>query len=435
MSRDKASSFSPKIQNFVQWGILILIALMPFHAFLSVCFGSLVGHQSLIQAWKDILIVTLGLATAWLFVAYPSNRKILGQPINLVIIGFAVLSLVVSLVNHGFGSRHFWYGAKINLEFLALLLIAQVVSRKNVKDRLIKLLVVTTAVVAAFGVLQVVVLDKAFLTNFGYGAGTLLPYHLVDPAVPGSVRILSTLAGPNQLGSFLILPLCLLLFLIIKRRQYILTIPMAAVLFVLFHTYSRSAWIGAVIAMAITAILSLKAKITAIIGAVAITCALVALSQFNSLQAKFPKLEYYLLHSQSTGSPFQTSNQGHITGLERGISSIMQQPWGRGLGTAGPASNQTKDSLITENYYLQVAVEVGIAGLILFVVINWLLAIKLFSLRKTSLIAIPCLAALVGLGASNLFLHTWSDSSTALIFWGVAGVAITDLSHEVKKSG
>ncbi len=411
-------------QDLIHWGILIIVAIMPFHAFLSVYLGSLIGHQQIIQAWKEVLIVGLGVLAMICMIGYPVLRRSLMRPVNFAVAGFVAVSLLTSLVHSGTTQSSFWFGAKTDLEFLVIFVITQLASRSRLEDRLIKIMLASASLVAFIGTLQTTVLDKNFLAHFGYGPTTLLPYLLVDPAVPKDIRVLSTLAGPNQLGSFLILPICLMLYLIIKRRYYILLLPLAASLFTLLHSFSRSAWIGAIIAMTLTLAFSLPRKISIILAAVGVIGFIILLTQSRGLLHKYPKLQYFVLHSQTTNSPFQSSNQGHLKSLGQGITQATSHPGGLGLGSAGPATYHSSKPLITENFYLQLAIETGFIGLFLFLIINFLLFLELLKLPAISLLAVPSLAALVGLAVVNLLLHTWADSATALVFWSVAGATV-----------
>lgn len=397
---------------------------MPFHAFLSVYMGSIFGHQALIQAWKDILIVVLGIIASICLANSSKLRSMLFKPINIAVGIFILISLVVSLAYHSRDAQSFWYGAKIDLEFLILFLIAQLADRHKLEQRIVKILVVTASLVAILGTLQATILDRNFLTHFGYGPHTLMPYQLIDPALPKTIRILGTLAGPNQLGSFLILPICLFLFLLIKQRKLIYLLPLVGSLFALLHSFSRSAWIGVLVAVTVTLIFSLSRKFAiGVTGVIIIMVAILSL-QRQAIINQYPSLQYFILHSQITGSTVKTSNVGHLGSLEQGLNKTQQHPLGLGLGSAGPASYKSNATVITENFYLQLAIETGILGLAVFLLISVLLLRDLFIARHISLLAIPCMSALLGLATVNLFLHTWSDSSTALIFWGVAGATI-----------
>ena len=43
-----------QLEQVIQLGLLVLVALMPFHAFLTTWLGSGLGHRSLLQGWKEL---------------------------------------------------------------------------------------------------------------------------------------------------------------------------------------------------------------------------------------------------------------------------------------------------------------------------------------------------------------------------------------------
>ena len=72
---------------------------------------------------------------------------------------------------------------------------------------------------------------------------------------------------------------------------------------------------------------------------------------------------------------------------------------------------------------MQIAQEVGIVGLALFVAISYLVAKALWDNRKDDL-AKALLASAIGLTFVNLVSHAWADDTLAYIWWGVAGIAL-----------
>ncbi len=119
--------------------------------------------------------------------------------------------------------------------------------------------------VIVFGVLQVIVLPKDFLSLFGYGPQTIQPYLTVDNN-EAYIRINSTLRGPNPLGLYVVVMTAFvgaLLYSYHKKRAVyspILSavVAGACVLLVLFHTYSRSAYIVAFVTALVLAYIAAR---------------------------------------------------------------------------------------------------------------------------------------------------------------------------------
>jgi len=107
----------------------------------------------------------------------------------------------------------------------------------------------------------------------------------------------------------------------------------------------------------------------------------------------------------------------------------LQEPEGYGPGSAGLVSiSNPQGGLLTENYYLQIAYEVGWLGLTLFMAIIGLLIYKLQKasnlLSENRATAVVLLASLAGYLFYSLLIHLWSNEAVALQWWLLSGVAV-----------
>lgn len=125
------------------------------------------------------------------------------------------------------------------------------------------------------------------------------------------------------------------------------------------------------------------------------------------------------------------SARGHKQNSLEAVRVVLTQPLGRGLGT-GPAAGQRYDvaqRVTSENAYLQVGAEVGVAAMLLFVLL--VVAVLRALARRARQpgehgdVAAALLAAGTGLALGGMFLHVWLDFPTALTFWLLAGVVLT----------
>src|ERR1700733_9038780 len=108
---------SSNLRRSIQIGLLILVALMPFHAFFSVWLGHLTGHQALIQAWKEALLVVLAGLGIVLVVINPASRDRLRNLPIMLGGAFAVIALLVTVFSRPPLTATI-FGAKTDLEFL-----------------------------------------------------------------------------------------------------------------------------------------------------------------------------------------------------------------------------------------------------------------------------------------------------------------------------
>ncbi len=420
-AKSASNRWQPNLENIIQAGLLILVALMPFHAFLSTWLGTVLGHREIIQSWKEILLIILGGLTAALLVREPSRLAKLRHPAVLALGGFVALGLIITLIARPTLTTAI-FGLKIDTEFLLAFALSLLVATPWFLRQLVQITLAAAAVVVGFGCLQVFVLPPNFLTYFGYGPDTVVPYQRLD-AVTNSLRFAATLGGPNQLGTYLIIPISLVLAIMWRQRRWWLGIGLILAAVVLVNTHSRGAWVGALVALAVISfgILPRQARRIGLAAAGVSFGVIMALSP-TLIQNSF--VQHYFLHGEETYSSQRGSDFEHLVSLQNGTSALISEPLGHGFGTAGPSVFQTGTGRIIENYYLQLGYETGMLGMILFVAGIGLLGRELWRRSTNNPYALALAGALAGISVNALVLPVWTDSTGALVFWILAGAAI-----------
>jgi O-antigen ligase len=281
------------------------------------------------------------------------------------------------------------------------------------------------------------------------------------------------MSGPNQLGLWLLMPIAIAIAKIQEsKKQGIQTISKSSIckklpvwhldfgcslylgvcileLIALILTFSRAAWIGAAVIVGITLwpVLRSLSRRTAICLLSSAFCFLVL------VLVLFPAI---LLRA--------ASSRGHIENPLKAIQMMIDHPFGLGLGKAGPASNRTSDACVLldagadvswasdrpnlcvfvdsvqvqpldrvcscpflpENWYLQIGVEMGWMGMLIFMILVVMVVVRLldvasYELREREatriLAARSFLFCFVGLSVAALFLHAWEDSAVAYTIW------------------
>ncbi len=431
-----------------------LLALIPFHAFLvtflnALFFDTATSAPLFLRMWKEVVIVLLGLFLVWKLLV--KRRKLSFIKLDYFVLAYLLL---------GFFSAIFItqdlkvsiFGAKYDFEFLILyLIIRQFSFSKAQLEVLVKIIVGCAGIVILFGLLQKFVLPENFLANFGYS-----PEHShFSPNKPlaycqkisgtETCRVQSFLSGPNQLGSYLlvILPLLSMLALqgffktkknslfkrIVLKVKNLLNVAskkdhkpfqMLSLFFcgflILVFSYSRAAWLGFSAMFLVAIILLVKNK-----KILWYSLAGLFLSGLLTLFALiFIAPDYF---HEVVFRP--SSTQGHSERMADGIKFSLENPLGLGLGNAGPASNHFAENylgFVPESWYLQVSLELGILGILIYLTILVVALKTLYQKYKTEdFYALALLLSLVGIMVASFFLHSWEDSATALIFWGLAG--------------
>jgi hypothetical protein len=420
-----------KVANYLSWIIVFIFVLLPFHAFLTVSFSKLVGNYTLLRLWKEFLLVATIAGALYLLAKDAALRKrITSSVVARLILLYVLLSVVWDLAAFFMDKvtlKSLGFGLIVNLRFLIFFLVVWIVATKSplLKTMWPKFLLIPAGVVVLAGLLQRLVLPYDFLKHFGYSSSTIYPYETINHN-RNYLRIMSTLRGANPLGAYLILILTSIAALLIKARIrcFVWGIFTAACVLVLIFSYSRSAWIGATLSLLSLVLLSIKNGQIKQILLPTLAVLIVIGGALAWAHHDNPTFENVFFHTQENSTIKTTSDQGHLSAFKGGVHDLVNEPLGRGVGTAGPASVYNHNARISENYFLQIAQETGWAGMILFITINYLVACELW-LRREDILARILLASFAGLTIVNLLSHAWTDDTIAYIWWGLAGLAIS----------
>ncbi len=413
------------------------LRLLPFYLPLSVWIGVNVGYLYIISSWKEVVMLV------GLVVLYKSIIELfvlddrLTRTLNILIAAFVLLHIPYVLTSDDI----FTYiaGSLFATRFVVFFLLAQALKLKP--NSVVRIVIVTGYVLAVIAIVQTF-LPPTLLTSVGYeNIGQEIPG--LPPAVTtlgevgDFIRPQATLRGPNPLGAYLVLPICLLIWKILSERRKDLT-PYGALmgmLMALALTFSRSAWLACFIGTILVLVFMYRTQLKKVhiawyvAGAAVFVCMLLAALNNKTFRVVVLREDF--------SSSVRESDDVRTSLLNKGVADVARHPLGRGPGNAGPTSVLDNDDVgrISENYYLQVAQETGWLGLALFICINALLAVKLWLARHKPY-ALVALATLIGLGVANMTLHTWSDDAVSIVWWVFAGTVVASIvgtSKQTKK--
>lgn len=416
--------------------LLVIFGGIVLHAPLTVGFGTLFPSADLlIKSWKEILMLVAGVLL--LVILYQKKQWVLlKKPVILAIAGYALLYLLL-LPLHWQGVQSTFAGMLIDLRYVlyfALVYFA-ITLYPSMRRPFVWTFFAGAFVVAAFSLLQVFVLPKDILKYIGYNNSTIVPYLTVDQN-PQFIRINSTLRGPNPLGAYAGIVIALLFAFWLRGKQEIAarkqTLAISVIVigsFVgLWVSYSRSALIAAFAAMAIVALATVGRKLPRRIWIIAavVVCGLAG-GLIAARDTNF--VSNVLLHNNASTGATVDSNAGHITSLKDGLALISHQPLGAGVGSTGSASLSGPHPLIIENQFLFIAHEAGWLGLALFLFITFLVLKGLWR-NRADWLALGVFASGIGLILIGLLLPVWVDDTVAIIWWGLAAIAL--VPHTLK---
>ena len=462
------------MQRAREWLSVLLIGLLPLHAlFVTICTKMLLGagHAPLpvLALWKEVLLaIILAIAIFEILRSKEKSVKEVCTPdrLDACILALLFLSVVVGVfVQENW--KQYLLGLKYDfLPLLAFMVLRRVSWSQWCSSVFIKVILWIGGAVAFYGLLSMV-LPMEFFRALGYSDlhslylpdRPLAAFHLIGDS--GVRRIQSTFSGPNQFGLWLLLPWSfgiVIFFSAWFRAEYPLlrfgaqrTRSQQCILSLLYLvliggamllTFSRTAWISAAVITVVFIVKTLprpRAKI-----------------QLVRLLGVGGMLLVLLVISAPATVVRLASTKDHILKPLIAVGAVASRPFGQGLGTAGPASNRFSDAcvflepsadpswaterqelcvfvgdlqvqpqnrtcncpFVTENWYLQIAVEMGVLGCMIYIIFTLSVLLRLVS---SSALFLPFL----GISTAGLFLHSWESGAIAYTLWILISVQLT----------
>jgi hypothetical protein len=436
---------------------LILLILLPFHAFLvtvltKVFAGPNHAPITVLSLWKEGLLGLI-LIVAIAEIVTSKSRFWRIDWIDGMIVGLVVLSVLVSLTT-GQSVNTYLLGFRYDfVPLIAFLILRRVEWSEWFLQKAAVALLIDGVAIATYGI-ATLFLPQSFFTWLGYSdkhslyipSGPVAAFQYIGES--GIRRVQSTFSGPNQFGLWLLLPWSVVLSYLISsaRKQWIVVAGLVIGAGILV-SFSRSAWISAVVIALVFAYRNFSTRnfYRSLLygGVIAVLCGSVLLTLNPSVLSR------------------ATSSGDHLRLPLEAVQKMIQHPFGLGIGTAGPASNRTSDTcvklqegadaswakdapglcvfvggtqvqpvgrachcpLLTENWYLQMGVELGVIGFVLFcvltVMVGWKLAKRFGDHPRVGTPAPQeiILFGFIGISVAALFLHAWEDAAVAYTVW------------------
>ena len=437
----KASALKYTILTWVSSLAMLILLLIPFHAFLTVWGASIFGHYTALRLWKEALLV---ICVVGVLILFALDHKIRSHTLTrrlvwliLAYIGLTSVWGLIAYTGNEVTAKAVGYGLIVDLRFPIFFLVCWSLALRmtRLRTRWQWLVIGPAIIVIIFGLLQIFILPHDFLKHFGYGPNTIYPFETINHNNQ-YFRIESTLRGANPLGAYLLVPISLLMVLLASaKRSWRNILLFIGSLIVLLYTFSRSAWVGAVLSIATILLIKIRSKKIKQYIAVGAACVLVVSVGLYISFRHNTRFQNFVFHTQTNSAVKSTSDQGHTSALKNGLHDVIHNPLGNGPGSAGPASvyNTGHPTRIAENFYVQIGQEAGWLGLLLFILINVGVGYLLW-LRRSDPLALCLFASLIGLSFINMLSHSWADDTIAYLWWGLAGIAMAPLPKSVSEN-
>lgn len=407
--------------------LAVVFGLVVFHAPLSVFFGQF-APPLLVKSWKEIIMLIVLLPL--MFGAWQAGKlRYFNRNLLLCLILLYALLHIVLLGFFASSATQKLAGLAIDLRYELFfgLVLAALTLRPLARRLFLKVGAAAAVLSMAFALLQVFVLPRDILKYIGYSKHTIEPYLTVD-SNKAFIRINGTLRGPNPLGAYAMMLLTLLAALLARvkavfaKHTVTFIIAIAALLIVLWASYSRSALLGAGLSVGIIVCVRFGRKLSRQqlfgVGAVALVLVAIIFAARNSYL-----VQNVIVHSNPGHHESVDSNQGHASSLLSSFNQMLHQPLGAGIGSTGSASLIGNQPLVIENQYLFIAHEAGWLGLVIFLMIFGVVLTQLYKKRHDWL-ALGVFASGIGLAVIGLVQPVFVDDTISLVWWGLAAIAL-----------
>lgn len=345
--------------------------------------------------------------------------------IGLCIILFLAVLLVSSIASFArIGSLKVWMMYFVFVGFYFV--IVNTVETKEQLYGLFKILVISGALVALYGVMQ-----------YAFGWTTSNSWIDEEMFEDATMRVYSTLGNPNVLGEYLllILPVAAVYMLKYKRNElskwtYSLMFLVLALCLVL--TQSRGCWIGFMISVVIF-VTFYEGKWWGLVPVV------ICILPFIIPQTIVDRI-------LSVGNMEDTSTSYRVY-IWMGTLGMMKHYWLGGIGMGEAAFSEvypffSYNAIIaphSHNLFLQLLVEAGISGLAVFVIMQAVFIKKMSVIYRggnkksiDSMLSLALGSGVIGFLAQSMFDYTFYNYRVMAVFFMVMalGAALTNISDK-----
>jgi hypothetical protein len=401
-----------------------------------------------IQAWKELLLVTALVA----LVVRARGMPFRPSPVDALAGAFAAVVVLYALVPQPvLGGEAGGEAIALSLRHALLPVLAYVLGRSLSLDgeelrRLGYAVLATAGAVAAFGIVEVYAVPLDWWRRSGivgwyrdqlgfeYEGLSGLPENFVfntgDETRPMR-RLLSTFLSP--LGTAYMLVVALLLAAARPTRWALALSPLLLAALLLTHT--RGAFLALAGGLLVLAAVR-RTPWPAVAAPVFVVVAVVFVLLFPALgpETRFTLQEIQVQREirEERGAAVhdpldlrEPSVESHLAHLRHGVETVVDQPWGYGLGNAGATASRTGTALLAgESNYTELAVETGVLGLALFLAWNLALFLGLARGGPRHSHAAWLAASLAAVLALGIQTDAYGVPWLAYCVWGLCGAAL-----------
>lgn len=401
------------IMCFPELGIMSVIGIIPF--------------SNMFENPTMAVLFIVGTSALGFTSKFIRGKRVLRfELMDIFVLAFGALIFFGGIFSRGgTPSMHsaFMYCAFLSVYFV----IVNIYIRKTWLYRGINLIVFTTSLVALLGIIEGGVINASWM----------------DASVFESVRerITAFLDNPNMLGVYLVIVFPYAFARIFNARSTfskVMAILATLIIFVCtVMTWSRGAWLGIIVATIVFLLVCNKKNIWFVFAGAA-SVPLWAIILPDSIVLRFESI--LTMADSSVTYRFSTW---------KGVWNMICDNLLRGIGVGESAFKEvypsyavsgTESVMHSHNLFLQIALEVGIFGLIVFAIILFMYMQRTFyAVRfrnhdsKSRVMIAAGFAGIVGAAVSGLTDHIWYNYRVFLIFWIVLALTMSFVKIDQKE--
>ncbi len=249
-------------------------------------------------------------------------------------------------------------------------------------------------------------------------------------------RVVSTFENPNVLGEYLIMLIPLMFALVIiadtRRCRFAFMLALAFAVGCLVYTWSRGAWLGIMIGMLIFLLMYTRKTLMVLIpGILAVPLVLWKFSDSSIVQ-----------RLTSIGDMADSSTSYRVN-IWRGVLDLLGDLWAGGIGIGLAPFREIYPAYSLEaieaaphahNLFLQITVELGVVGLLVFLAVIFFYAQKNLSVfvsdtRSRKLVPAALFCGTLAVLAQGMTDYIWYNYRVYLMFWLLVGLCSASVKN------
>ena len=423
--------------------LIIYIILLPAYILTIAALYKFSGSTTLVtlfRPWKEFLAILL---LIFIGIGALHRLKITGHlhKVDLLVFAYLLLNLLYLFVPWGPELTIRFYGFRANVLFVLIYGLGRLVPISSRLQKWIFGIIIGVGVLAALGALvEVALLPPTWPNLLGY-ADYIREFFGQEPTghyglswtfetSTGLRRRSAFFANPLELASSTLVTGVAALYLMFAYRpktigRWLGIACWGLIALSLILTVSRASTLAFGIQTVVAAVWLRKTRFAlffSVLGAFGLIVGVLVLD---------PRLLAFVVESITFQNP---SMQGHLHDWGVGLQTMFSDPLGIGLGTSGQTGNRFGDSTSGENQFFILGVQLGILGLLLYILILWgsiHYALKAYrrTVGATAALCFVAAAAKFGLLFPSFSAHIENYLFAMFVTWWLVGFAIQQLGR------